>query len=123
MHKDAHKNAGQAIQRAWQQKDTSLLASYLADDLEWHEGVFEKPLTTKQAVLDCWDAEVPDQTDLDIRIELLDFVDNRSYHRCRAIWRDKRGNREVDAIFVIHLNNEGKIIYFMPWYESPQAHD
>lgn len=120
MTKDAHKNAGQAIQQAWQQKDTGLLSPYLADELEWREGVFEKPLTTKQAVLDCWDAEVPDQTGLNVHIELLDFVGSRSYHRCQASWQDKRGKRQVDAIFVINIDNDGKIIYFVPWYENKE---
>jgi hypothetical protein len=120
MTKDTHDSIVQAIEQAWQQKDTKLLAPFLADELEWHEGVFEKPLVTKQAVLDCWEAEVPAQTDLRIQIKLLDFVENRGYHRCKASWQDKRGKHNVDAIFVIHINNEDKIIYFMPWYENKE---
>jgi hypothetical protein len=118
-----HLAAGQAIQNAWQQRDASLLAPYLTDSLEWHEGVFESPLKAKQKVIDCWNAEVPSQTDIKVEIELLDFTDNRSYHRCKASWQDKRGKSQVNAIFVIHINDDGKITYFMPWYENAPKGD
>jgi len=118
MHQ-SHQRISEVLEQAWIRKDIKLLSGVLADVLDWHEDTFDEPITTKQAVLDRWQIDLEKQSDIQVRVTLLDDVDTRSYHRCTARWQDDISKiHEIDALFVITLDETGKITSFLPWYAN-----
>lgn len=115
-----HQKVSEILEKAWGQKNTDLLTQCLADEnLEWYEDVFQEPINTKSAVEEQWITDLAKQTDLHVSISLLDAVEDRGYHRCRASWLDLDNvPHEVDAIFVITIAKDGKIARFLPFYSS-----
>jgi hypothetical protein len=119
MNKSLHEAAGHVIQEAWETKDLTLLAEGLSDDINFYENVLEKPLTDKQSILSQWKRDLTQQSDIKVQLLLLDWVENRGYHRCKASWKDNDGTvSEIDAIYIISIDSNGKIISFLPWYTS-----
>lgn len=115
-----YQQIGQDLQNAWLRKDLDVLASLLSTkNLEWYEGSFDDALTSSEAVLEEWRAALHDQNNLQVTVILLDAVDNRAYYACRASWTFPNGDvREIDGIFVVRLDGEGKIAYFNQWWTA-----
>lgn len=114
-----HKEAGQAICDAWVHKDFVLLRQWLAPDLEWHEGSYDEAIATADQVVERWENDLTQQTDIQVTIELLDVADDHSYHHCVARWQDvNRGAVAIDGIFMIGLNQDNKIVLFRQWWNS-----
>ena len=112
-----HKRAGQAICDAWVNKDYGLLRGWLADPLEWHEGSYDEPIVSASDVVARWESDVAKQTNVRVSVELLDVMGSHSYHHCVASWLDsERGDVSLDGIFMIGLNEQGKICLFRQWW-------
>lgn len=116
MQQQPHAHIAQSFERAWQHQDIVALGGILADTLEWRENPAGIPLTSKAQVITHWQDRLATQSNLNVRVTLLDFVDNRSYHHCTASWTDaKTGAHTQDAIFKVELNPEGRITQFAMW--------
>jgi len=117
---EVHQKIAKTLQTAWQNKDFELLRSCLADDsLRWLESSFEPEINDPEKVVARWQKDLYEQSDLAVSVKLLDFVDERGYFECRASWQTPSGNnKEIDGIFAVHLNDEGKIIYFNQWWTT-----
>lgn len=115
-----HAYIADILQTAWGEKQYLALENVLSDqNLEWYEDVFARPLTAKQAVIQQWKNDLASQSNLSVSIDLLDSIDNRGYHRCKAKWLDAENTlHEIEAIFVVKLDEEGKIRQFFPYYSQ-----
>ncbi len=105
------------LETAWQNKNFNLLRSILADDLEWYEGSFGKPLTTANDVIAQWENDLSNQNNLKVEVQLLDGIDQKGYYHSKASWIDNLNKKhDIDGIFKVNFNKGGKIVYFNQWW-------
>ncbi len=108
-----------SLQAAWQQKDFDLLYSNLADNVVWYENPFDQPLRSPDAIIGQWQKDLFNQHDISTDIVLADCVEHNGYYRFKASWTDNGGEHfELDGMFQITLNDDGKILEFRQWWSA-----
>ncbi len=108
-----------SLQAAWQQKDFDLLYSVLSNNISWQYDPFEAELTSAEAVVDHWQDDLFNQQDIVVDIKLLDSIKERGYYHFHANWLDNGGEAfELSGMFVIALNDNGKILSFKQWWNA-----
>lgn len=117
-----HQKIAKILADIWEKKDLDLLRQNLADNIEWYEGPYAKALKSKDAVVNQWVKDLTGQEDIKVKIELFAAENQKGSYHFQASFSDaKRGTIELDGIFFVRLNNDGKIEYFNQWYQAKIA--
>lgn len=116
--RELHQHVGEVICTAWRKKDYELLRSVLADILEWYEGPFDSPQRTVREVVARWEQDVRSQSNIRAAIATIEMVGDVSFQRCKAYYELAGKPKELDGIFRIQLDTEGKINRFEQWWAS-----
>jgi len=114
----AHQKIAKVIVNSWQNKDYSLLRENLADSLSWYENPFDTPLKTADAVLERWQRDLVAQSNIEVDVEILATDAGQGIYRFRASWTEGEETQELDGIFLVRLNTEGKVKYFCQWWTA-----
>ena len=112
-----HQKIAKLISEVWENKDFDLLEANLSDNVQWYEGSYSDPLHTHRAVIGQWKKDLSTQKDINSPVEVIMANGQEGFYHCRASWiEDAQGQRELDGIFHIRLDSDGKIEYFNSWW-------
>lgn len=102
---------------SWKDLDWKRTLETLDNKVEYYENPIDDPCKSFDEVIHLWDAVADNQKDIDYQYKIVtcdkDF--------CIINWQMTRtmvqGNvkQEIDGIFQISLNSEGKCTYFKQW--------
>ncbi len=102
---------------SWKELDWKRTLKTLANDVEYYENPIDKPCKSFEEVTNLWNVVADNQKDIDYKFEIIAFNENT----CMIHWQMTRvmtktnTRQEIDGIFQISLNSEGKCTYFKQW--------
>lgn len=106
----------ETICTAWQKKEIELLNEILADDFVWYEGPFDRPIITREELFEVWKNDLSTQENIKVDYEIL--MENTT--TCIANWRASYTRQgtiyKLEGIFLIKLNDAGKLNSFKMWW-------
>ena len=103
--------------KAWSSLDYQAAANLFAENVEYYESVFNKPLKNWNEVFNLWKVIPSNQTDVSFKFEVI----STSKNLCVANWQVERIllpqniKQSIDGIFVFRLNENGLCNYFKQW--------
>ncbi len=106
--------------RAWENKNIEAVLHLLADSFEYFESPLEKPLTTTDQVRTLWSPVPKLNADVSLSFETLAITDEFGLFRIRGTYQhhDDGTVTNIDRIFLLAVEVNGKITKFMQWRES-----
>jgi len=114
---NAHQKIAQTLAEVWQNKNFDLLKESLADNTKWYEGPYKEPLKNRDAIIDQWRNDLAPQSDIKVETNVLAVKGTTGCYHFVATWSDsQRGKLKIDGIFLVELDNSGKIKSFNQWY-------
>lgn len=106
----------QELKRLWVEKDIDALQKILADDFEYYENPFERPIANWKELQNAWQG-VNDQ---DIQnLEIIITIDGEKVGSARyeLSFIDPSGVlHDSSGAYYLKLNDEGKAIEFRQWW-------
>ena len=102
---------------SWKQLDYERTLKTLSNDVKYYENPIDEPCKNFDEVINLWNVVSDNQKDIDYKYEIISFDDNV----CIVNWQMTRTmtktntRQEIDGIFQISLDKEGKCIYFKQW--------
>lgn len=107
----------EALGTIWKKRQPEKIVDICAEKFVWHETPFSKPITDSSILIKEWKA-VSKQKDISFSYELITTTDNIGV----AHWNAKFTRTpsmikvEIDGIFKITLDANGKCTEFRQWY-------
>jgi hypothetical protein len=112
-----HKKIAQVLSEVWEKKEYGLLQEYLAEDIEWREGPYKDPIISRRDVVRLWRNDLATQNNIKVSTDILATDGNKGCYHFAASWVDvDRGGIEIDGIFLVVLDELGKVQNFNQWY-------
>lgn len=105
----------------WESKNPNGVLDLIAEKFIWHETPFDKQITSKEELLQEWQT-VLNQDDIKVTYEILDIKDNIGIAHWNATFTrlPSEENAELDGIYKVILDENGKCIEFHQWYNSKE---
>jgi len=117
MNKEVYENWTKEFMDSWKKLDWQRTLKTLSEDVEYYENPIDKPCANFEEVTNLWSVVADNQKDIDYKFEVVAFNEET----CIINWKMTRtmtnGNikQEIDGIFQVSLNDEGKCTYFKQW--------
>lgn len=117
MLKQKYESWTKEFMESWKELDWKRTLKTLSEDVEYYENPIDKPCVNFEEVTNLWSVVADNQKDIDYKFKVVAFDEET----CIINWQMTRtmtnGNvkQEIDGIFQISLNDEGKCIYFKQW--------
>ena len=107
------------LKNIWETRNPNGILDLVAEKFIWHETPFEKSITTKENLLQEWQAVLA-QDEIKVTYEILNVENNIGIAHWNATFTRLSLNEktELDGIFKINLNENGKCTEFHQWYNS-----
>ena len=89
----------------------------LDKNVEYYENPIDNPCASFEDVINLWNVVADNQKDIDYKYEIVAYNDDT----CIINWQMTRTmtannmKQEIDGIFQISLNEDGKCTYFKQW--------
>lgn len=102
---------------SWKNLDWKRTLKTLSKDVEYYENPIDEPCKNFEEVVNLWNVVADNQKDINYKYEIIAYNENV----CIVNWQMTRvltnGNIEqnIDGIFEVALNEEGKCILFKQW--------
>lgn len=102
---------------SWKELDYERTLKTLDENVEYYENPIDEPCKNFSEVTKLWNVVADNQKDIDYQFEIIAYDENV----CIVNWQMTRTmiqnnvKQEIDGIFQISLNNEGKCTYFKQW--------
>ena len=102
---------------SWKELDWNRTLNTLDKNVEYYENPIDKPCNTFDEVVNLWNIVAENQKEIDYTYEIVSYDQNI----CIINWQMTRTmtannvKQEIDGIFQISLNEEGKCTYFKQW--------
>ena len=102
---------------SWKDLDWKRTLGLLAKNVEYYENPIDAPCANFDEVISLWNVVADNQKDINYKYEIISYNENT----CIINWQmtktmTKTDNKqEIDGIFQISLNKEGKCNYFKQW--------
>lgn len=102
---------------SWKALDWKRTLRTIANDCDYYENPIDDPCQSFDEVKDLWSVVADNQKDIDYNFQILAYNDKT----CIINWQMTRVmvepniKQEIDGIFQISLNNEGKCTFFKQW--------
>ena len=102
---------------SWKNLDWRRTLELLSQDVEYYENPIDAPCSSFDEVVKLWDVVAENQKDIEYKFEIVAFNEKT----CIINWQMTRTmtktnvNQEIDGIFQVSLNDEGKCNYFKQW--------
>ena len=115
--KDKYDNWTKEFMESWKQLDWKRTIETLSKDVEYYENPIDKPCKNFEEVIKLWNVIEENQKDIDYKYEIIAFNENTCIINWQMTRTMKKDNvtQNIDGIFQIALNDEGKCIYFKQW--------
>jgi len=102
---------------SWKELDWQRTLKTLDKDVEYYENPIDDPCKNFDEVIELWKIVGDNQKDIDYKYEIVAYNDDT----CIINWQMTRtmtiNNKvqEIDGIFQVSINKEGKCTYFKQW--------
>jgi len=109
-----------SLGKAWMSLNPKGAAAICAEDVDWHEGPFDKPVKSREEVEKIW-ADVPEShKDVEFQYEILSVDNDLGIARWWASFTRVKTNERVtlDGIYKVRLNDSGLCKEFHQWAVS-----
>ena len=102
---------------SWKQLDWRRTLETLSKDVKYYENPIDEPCKNFEEIVNLWNVVEENQKDINYKYEIISFdenvcIINRQMTRTMKITNIKQ---DIDGIFQISLNEEGKCSYFKQW--------
>ena len=102
---------------SWKQLDWRRTLKTLSKDVKYFENPIDEPYKSFEEVVNLWNVVEENQKDINYKYKIISFDENV----CIINWQMTRTmtktniKQNIDGIFQISLNEEGKCSYFKQW--------
>lgn len=102
---------------SWKNLDWRRTLELLAKEVKYYENPIDNPCATFDEVISLWDVVADNQKDISYKYKIVSYNENT----CIINWQMTRTmtktniKQEIDGIFQVSLNEEGKCTYFKQW--------
>lgn len=102
---------------SWKNLDYKRTLEMLDKEVEYYENPIDEPCKSFEEVIHLWSVVADNQKDIEYKYEIVAYSDTT----CIINWQMARTmtsaniKQEIDGIFQISLNQEGKCTYFKQW--------
>lgn len=107
------------LKEIWVTQNPSQIATLCANSFMWYETPFDKPITTKEKLVEEWQS-VLHQEDISLVYEVLSLNENSGFAHWHAqftlVYTKERV--ELDGIFQVKLEESGRCKEFRQWYNT-----
>ena len=117
MNKEKYENWTREFMDSWKELDWKRTLKLLNKNVKYYENPIDKPCRNFEEVTNLWNVVADNQKDIEYKFKILAHNDET----CIVNWQMTRvmtkGNtkQEIDGIFQISLDEEGKCTYFKQW--------
>ncbi len=115
--KTKYENWTKEFMDSWKKLDYERTLKTLDENVKYYENPIDEPCKNFQEVTNLWNVVADNQKDIDYKFQVIAYDENV----CIINWQMTRTmiknnvKQEIDGIFQISLNNEGKCTYFKQW--------
>lgn len=102
---------------SWKELDWKRTLKTLDKEVKYYENPIDEPCKTFEDVINLWNVVADNQKDIDYKYKIVAYNDDT----CIINWQMTRTmttnntKQEIDGIFQISLNEDGKCTYFKQW--------
>ncbi len=117
MLKEEYEKWTKEFMESWKELDWKRTLETLSKDVEYYENPIDNPCVNFEEVINLWDVVADNQKDISYQYKIVAFNEKT----CIVNWQMTRTmtktntKQEIDGIFQISLNKEGKCTYFKQW--------
>lgn len=115
--KEIYENWTKEFMESWKNLDWRKTLDTLDKEVKYYENPIDEPCKSFEEVTKLWNIVADNQKDIDYKYKIVVF--DNDY--CIINWQMNRTmiqnnvKQEIDGIFQISLNQEGKCTYFKQW--------
>lgn len=102
---------------SWKLLDWRKTLALLSEDVKYYENPIDAPCKNFEEVTNLWNVVEENQKDIDYKYKIISFNEET----CIINWQMTRTmtktgvKQEIDGIFQVSVNDEGKCTYFKQW--------
>ena len=102
---------------SWKQLDWKKTLDTLDENVRYYENPIDEPCKNFDEVINLWNVVADNQKDIEYKYKIIAYNDDI----CIINWQMTRvmtktnAKQEIDGIFQISINDEGKCTYFKQW--------
>lgn len=117
MLKEKYENWTKEFMESWKELDWKRTLETLDENVEYYENPIDKPCQNFEEVTNLWNIVADNQKDISYEFEIISYNENT----CIVNWQMTRTmtksetKQEIDGIFLVSINDEGKCTYFKQW--------
>jgi len=114
---EKYNNWTKEFMESWKELDWKRTLKILDKEVKYYENPIDEPCKTFEDVINLWNVVADNQKDINYEYEIVAYNDNT----CVINWQMTRTmtsnntKQEIDGIFQISLNEDGKCTYFKQW--------
>jgi uncharacterized protein (TIGR02246 family) len=107
-----------AYKQAWETRDPEAAANLFSEDATYHETPFEDPMRGRQGIRDYWSDVTRYQEGIEFSYEVLAITETGGIVHWRSGFTRLTTNSavELDGIFLVKLDADGKCTEFREWW-------
>lgn len=117
MLKEKYEKWTKEFMESWKELDWKRTLETLDKNVEYYENPIDKPCQNFEEVTNLWNIVADNQKDISYEFEIISYNENA----CIVNWQMTRTmikigvKQEIDGIFQVSINDEGKCTYFKQW--------
>lgn len=102
---------------SWKCLDWKRTLKTLATDVEYYENPIDKPCCNFEEVTNLWNIVADNQKDIDYKYDIVICNEDTCIFNFQMtrVMTSTNMKQEIDGIFEVSLNEEGKCTYFKQW--------
>lgn len=102
---------------SWKELDYKRTLNTLAKDVVYYENPIDKPCDSFEEVINLWNVVADNQKDIDYKYDIVLCNEDTCFinFQMTRVMTSTNTKQEIDGIFQISLNEEGKCTYFKQW--------
>jgi hypothetical protein len=103
----------------WESKNPNGVLELVAEEFIWHDAPFDKPIITKEALVQEWQS-ILNHDEIKVAYQILSIENNIGIAHWHAAFTrlPSKENAELDGIYQAILDENGKCTEFHQWYNS-----
>ena len=117
MLKERYEKWTKEFMESWKELDWKRTLETLDENVEYYENPIDKPCANFGEVTNLWNIVADNQKDISYKFNIVAFNE----YTCIINWQMTRimtktdTKQEIDGIFQISVNDDGKCTYFKQW--------
>ncbi len=115
--KEKYEKWTKIFMESWKNLDYKSTLNTLDNNVEYYENPIDKPCKNFDEVANLWNIIKENQKDISYTFKIISYNKNTciiNWQMTRTMTKDET-KQEIDGIFQISLNDDGKCIYFKQW--------